>query len=174
MKILIAYATKHNTTAECAYLLKEQLNKHEVDCIRIGKGGENIPELSGYDVVVFGSNVRMAKIDKKLSAYLKENKKSLLERRCAYFLCCGFVDCFEDYLYKNIPEELIDNALTVACFGGSLDKDRAKGIDRLIISMVRSNILGGGDNGQAREDISLPTILEPNIAQFADVIKGKV
>lgn len=173
MKILIAYATKHGTTAECASLLRAQLEHHEVDLIRIGKGGGDIPELCGYDVVIFGSNVRMARIDKTLAAFLRKNKDELSARRCAYFLCCGFVDCFEDYLYKNIPEELIDSADAVACFGGRLDTSRAKGLDKMIISMVRSNILGGGDNGQAREDISLPTVLETNIVQFADAIRGK-
>ena len=141
--------------------------------MRIGKGGEAVPSIENYDVVVFGSSVRMAKIDKSLSEYLRKNTDMLMGRRCAYFLCCGFTDCFEDYLSKNIPECLIANAEAVSCFGGSLDKNRAKGFDRMIISAVRSEILGGGQNGQQRDDISLPTIMETNISQFADSILGR-
>lgn len=173
MKILIAYATKNGTTRECAELLAKQLKNHEIELLRVGKDGEAVPEIDGYDVVIFGSNVRMAKIDRELSEYLKKNEDKITGVRHAFFLCCGFIDCFEDYLYKNISETLIESAETVACFGGSLDKHKARGFDRFVISVVRSNILGGGDNGQAREDISLPTIMESNIVQFANVILGK-
>lgn len=173
MKILIAYATRNGTTRECAEILAGFLKNQDVTLIGIGKGGESIPSIEDYDVVVFGSNVRMAKIDKTLSEYLRKNTDMLLGRHCAYFLCCGFTDCFEDYLYKNIPEELIESAETVSCFGGSLEKSRAKGFDRLIISAVRSEILGGGQNGQQRDDISLPTIMDMNISQFADTILGR-
>lgn len=173
MKILIAYATKNGTTAKCAEILAAHLKNHDVTLLRVGKGGKKIPNIDGYDVTVFGSNVRMTKIDKELSEYLRANTDMLRSRACAYFLCCGFVDCFEDYLYKNIPEILIENSKAVGCFGGSLDKNSARGFDKFVISAVRSNILGGGDNGQEREDMSLPTIMEPNIAQFADCISGK-
>ena len=43
--------------------------------------------------------------------------------------------------------------------------------DKLIVRSVRSEILGGGENGEQREDMSLPTILDENIAQLADLIK---
>lgn len=173
MKILIAYATKNGTTKECAEILASLLKNQDVTLVRVGRGGQDMPSVDEYDVVVFGSNIRMAKIDKTLSEYLHKNADKLSKRRCAYFLCCGFIDCFEDYLYKNIPEKLIESAETVSCFGGSLDKHKAKGFDRFIISAVRSEILGGGQNGQQRDDLSLPTIMDVNISQFADVILGR-
>ncbi len=173
MKILILYATKYNTTEECAGMLADCLKNQDVTLVRVGHGGEDFPSLEGYDIVVFGSSIRMTKIDDRIAEYLNKNKDMLLRRGCAYFLCCGFTDCFEDYLYKNIPEELIENSLSVACFGGRLDKSRAKGVDKLIISAVRSNILGGGPDGREREDVSLPTIMEGNISQFADRILGR-
>lgn len=173
MKILIAYATKNGTTEDCAKILASYLKNHDVTLLRVGKGGEKIPDIDGYDTVIFGSNIRMTKIDKEMSEYLHKNVDMLKNRTCAYFLCCGFVDCFEDYLYKNIPKVLIESSKAVGCFGGSIDKNRVHGFDRFVISAVRSNILGGGDNGQQRDDLSLPTIMEPNISQFADSILGK-
>ncbi|MBE6548343.1 MAG: hypothetical protein E7667_05660 [Ruminococcaceae bacterium] len=173
MKILIAYATKHGTTEDCAKILASHLRNHEVTVLRVGKGGDDIPCVDDYDIVIFGSHIRMTKIDKALGEYLNNNQEMLISKRCAYFLCCGFIDCFEDYLYKNIPESLIENAEAVACFGGRLDKSRAKGMDRFIISAVRSEILGGGADGRQRDDLSLPTIMEVNISQFADVILGR-
>ncbi|MBQ7357537.1 MAG: flavodoxin, partial [Clostridia bacterium] len=77
MKILIAYATKNGTTRECAELLAKQLKNHEIELLRVGKDGEAVPEIDGYDVVIFGSNVRMAKIDRELSEYLKKNEDKI-------------------------------------------------------------------------------------------------
>lgn len=173
MKIVIMYATKYGTTRRCAELLSNNLKNQEVTLLHIGRGGQKIPDISCYDIVVFGSNIRMNKIDRELSEYLKKNQDMLLQMRCAYFLCCGFTDCFEDYLYKNIPERLIENSPSVACFGGRIDPSAARGFDKFILSAARSNILGGGQNGQGRDDISLPTIMEGNISQFADRILGK-
>ncbi len=171
MKILIAYASKYGTTEECAKILAEQFKNHEVAVVKIEKVFE--PNLREYDVVIFGSNIRMAKIDKTLREYLRANENTLSQMRCAYFLCCGFVDCFDEYVENNIPKLLRDSALNISCFGGSMEVSRAKGLDKFIISAVRSDILGGGQNGQERDDISLPTILSTNIVQMADYIIGK-
>lgn len=171
MKILIAYATRHGTTETAARILASHLQNHEVDLRRIPKGFDIDAE--AYDVLIFGSCIRMAKVSRELSSYLKKNRRVLEGKRCGYFLCCGFVDCFEDYVRKNIPPSLLESAEEYACFGGSLEVGDAKGIDRFVISAVRSNILGGGANGQERDDVSLPTILDGNIAQFADKIIGK-
>ena len=59
----------------------------------------------------------------------------------------------------------------MTCLGGSLDPQRFKGINKLIVKSVRSEILGGGDNGDERKDMSLPTIMDENISQLADKIK---
>ena len=40
-----------------------------------------------------------------------------------------------------------------------------------MVKSVRSEILGGGDNGDERKDMSLPTIMDENISQLADKIK---
>lgn len=171
MKILIAYATRHGTTEVAAKMLASHLKNHEVDILRISRGF--CVDTDKYDLMIFGSNIRMAKISRELSQYLKKNEAVLEGKRCGYFLCCGFVDCFEDYIQKNIPGSLLNSAQACACFGGSLEVGDAKGLDRFIISAVRSNILGGGANGQERDDVCLPTVLEGNIAQFADAVTGK-
>lgn len=171
MRILIAYATRHGTTEAAAKMLASHLKNHEVELSRIEKGFDI--DVNAYDFLVFGSCIRMAKVSRELSSYLKKNRQVLEGKRCGYFLCCGFVDCFEDYVQKNIPVSLLETAEACTCFGGSLEVGDAKGIDRFVISAVRSNILGGGANGQERDDVSLPTILDGNIAQFADKIIGK-
>ena len=128
--------------------------------------------ISEYDTVVIGFPIRMARPVKKARRYIKENSAALLESRVAYYMCCGFIDCADEYAEKALKRDLGEKALTVTCLGGSLDPSKFKNVfDKIIIKMVRSEILGGGENGEHREDMSLPTILDENIAQLADLIK---
>ena len=167
MKIAIVYATKSGTVKECADILKKNLKNHEVTLFDLKTDS---PNLADFDLTVFGFSIIMGKPVSVFRKYLKENYKTLLSINAAYYICCGFIDCFEEYIEKAIPKELRDAAVATSCFGGSLEPDRFKGIDKLIVKAVRSDILGGGDNGDQRKDMCLPTILETNIVQFAKSI----
>ena len=167
MKIAIIYTTRGGTTRECAELLARELTAHEVTVADMSAE----PDLAQFDTVVIGFPIRAAKPAKSARKYIKQNISSLLEKRVAYYMCCGFIDCAEEYAEKALPKALKERALTVTCLGGSLDPSRFKGIDKMIVKAVRSEILGGGENGEQRDDMTLPTILDENIAQLADVIK---
>ena len=125
-----------------------------------------------YDTLVIGFPIRMGKAMKIARRFIKKNADELSGRRVAYYICCGFVDCFEEYAVKAIPDGLYERAIAVSCLGGSLEPSRFKGLDRLVVKAVRAEILGGGDNGEQRSDLSLPTVMDENIAQFADKIKS--
>ena len=167
MKIAIIYTTRGGTTRECAELLARELATHEVTVADMSAE----PDLAQFDTVVIGFPIRAAKPAKNARKYIKQNIALLLEKRAAYYMCCGFIDCAEEYAEKALPKALKERALTVTCLGGSLAPARFKGIDKMIVKAVRSEILGGGENGEQRDDMTLPTILDENIAQLADVIK---
>ena len=169
MKIAVIYASVGGTTRECAELLKRELKTHDVELFDMS---EQEPTLSEYELIVIGFPIRMGKMMKKARNYIKTHLDELLKCRVAYYICCGFVDCFEEYAEKTIPEALKERAVAVECFGGSLEPSRFKGLDKLIVKAVRSEILGGGENGEQRSDMSLPTIMDENISQFADKIKS--
>lgn len=169
MKIAIVYSTVGGTTRECAELLKRELKNQEVCLYEIGK---DLPSLADFDVTVVGFPIRFGKIHKKARQFIKEHFEELKGGRTAYFICCGFVDCFEDYAERCLSKDLSERALAVACLGGSLDPSRVKGIDRMIVKAVRAEILGGGDNADQRKDMVLPTIMEENISQFAEKIRN--
>jgi menaquinone-dependent protoporphyrinogen oxidase len=169
MKIAIVYATVGGATKECAALLKNELGTHDVALFELGKDEF---DLSEFDLCVIGFPIRMGKAHKTVRRFFKERIDELKERKMAYYLCCGFVDCFEEYAAKCIPAELLERAVDVACLGGSLDHKRFRGFDRLIVKAVRNEILGGGDNADQRTDMTLPTVMEENISQFAVKLKG--
>ena len=167
MKIAIVYTTVGGATRECAQLLAKQLERHDVTVADM----DNALDIAPFDVVVVGFPVRMGKASKRARKYFKDNANALQNATVGYFMCCGFVDCFDEYKEKVIPRELSERAFDISCFGGSLEPSRFHGLDKIVVKAVRSEILGGGENGDNRSDMSLPTIMDENIAQFADVIK---
>ena len=171
LKIAIVYATVGGTTRECASLLKNELKNHDVTLFEIGK---NEPDLEAFDLVVLGFPIIMGKAVKCARNFIKTYAEQLKNSKTAYFICCGFVDCFEEYAEKCIPKELADAAVDISCLGGSLDPTKFRGLNRIVVKAVRDEILGGGDNADERKDMVLPTIMEENIAQFAEKIKNSV
>ena len=169
MKIAIVYSTKGGTTRECAELLAKELKNSETELFDMSV---REPKLSDYDACVVGFHIRMGKADKRARAYVKAHAAELEKMNAAYFICCGFVDCFEEYAEKSIPRALREKAVALSCLGGSLDPERFKGFDRFIVKAVRAEILGGGENADQRQDMCLPTIMEENISQFADALKN--
>lgn len=168
VKIAIIYTTTGGTTRECGELLLRELAGQDVTLVDM----EASHSLADYDMAVVGFPIRMGKPSKKARRYIKEHKDELLAIKAAYYMCCGFIDCAEEYAEKVLPRDLKERALDITCLGGSLDPLRFKGFDRFIVKAVRSEILGGGNNGEGRDDMSLPTILDENISQLADLIKN--
>lgn len=168
MKIAIIYTTKGGTTRECAYHLAEELKRYDV---WVADMNDPSVDLQKYDLVVVGFPIRMGKACREARKYIKKNTEILSCKTIGFFICCGFIDCFEDYKLKVIPRALAEKAIDISCFGGSLDHKRFKWLDRIIVKAVRDEILGGGDNGDQRDDMTLPTILDENICQFAQNVK---
>lgn len=173
MKILAVYATKTMTCEKCLCELEKCLPQGEITRANI-TNGSCAYDLKDFDFVLIGSSIRMGRINRRVKNYIKDHMNELSGTNYALFLCLGFVDLFDEYARKNFPGKVMDDARAVACFGGEMDLSRQKGIDKLIIKIVRDDIMGGGNNGQPREDISLPTINENNISQLAEIIKQSV
>jgi menaquinone-dependent protoporphyrinogen oxidase len=167
MRIAILYTTKGGTTRECAEQLGRELERHEVTVADMEAG----VDISSFDALVIGFPVMMGKAAKAARRFMKKNEQELVKATVGYFMCCGFVDCFDDYRERLIPSSLRERAFEISCFGGSLEPARFRGMDKIIVKAVRSEILGGGENGDMRDDMSLPCIMDENIAQFADKIK---
>ena len=170
VKIAIIYTTTGGTTRECGELLMRELSGHDVRLIDM----DTSHNVRDYDVAIIGFPIRMGKPAKRARRYIKEHKDELLSVKAAYYMCCGFIDCAEEYAQKALPKDIKAKALDITCLGGSLEPTRFKGLDRFIVKSVRAEILGGGNNGEGRDDMCLPTILDENISQLADLIKNSI
>jgi len=168
MKVLVIYSTKTGSSKLCAQMLKERLeNSFEVSVYDI----ENTPPAPDlFDIAVIGGSVRMTKISKKLKNYLKEHANTLNKMHTALFLCCGFPENFDDYVAMQFPKTVMPS-LGIHCFGGELKPNKLKGVDKLIVKMLRSEITGADFETPEAERQPLPELLPETVRRLADKIR---
>ncbi len=159
MKTAICYATKTGTTKECAELLKKQLP----DAVLCNIESDKIT-LANYDCIVIGGSIRMGKLHKAAVKFMNENKEELMEKKCAFYICNGFPEQAEAFLVQNIDKELLSHSICAATFGGKMDLDKLKGLDRFIAKAV--------GNTMKNDPTKIPKILSENIKQFAENLKN--
>ena len=158
MKTAICYATKSETTKECAELLKKQLPDAILCNVETDKA-----DLTKYDCIVVGGPIRMGKLYKPAAEFISANKIVLMEKKCAFFICNGFPEQTEAFLVQNIDKELLTRSVCAASFGGKMDLDKLKGMDKFIAKAVGNTMKNNPD--------AVPKILPENIKQFADALK---
>lgn len=168
MKVLVIYATKGGVSRRCCEILTEKLQgSMEITLCDIN----NTPPVpNDFDVAVIGGSVRMGSINKKLKAYLKNNAEALNQINTALFLCCGFSENFDDYVSMQIPKSVIPS-LGIHFFGGELKPEKLKGIDKLIVKMVRSSLKSEDFEHPDPDRSPLPEIIPENIIRLADKIR---
>lgn len=127
----IIYATKNGTAQKAAEMISQKLGGCDIFNIDKDKF-----DLSKYDMIIIGSNIRMGTVDKKISKLLLQFIKPISEMRRAFFLCCAFPENESGYLERNIPPQLLDGSVAAMALGGELDKSKLKGIDKMIANMV--------------------------------------
>lgn len=131
METLIVYAGNTGSTEKTADIVSQKLKN-----VKLVNLLQEDPDISKFDLVVIGSNVRFGRLHKKARNFIAKNKKILLEKKAAYYICCGFPEKQKEYFENSIPKELLDKAVIYDSFGGELDLEKQKGIDKLIVKMV--------------------------------------
>ena len=166
MKILIAYAGKTGGTAEMCRLLADHLPAFDVEIADLAK---TAPDPSHFDYVVFGGAIRMGKLPRAARAYQKANEKALSQVPHTLFLLCAFADQFENYAERMFAENLLESADELVYFGGELDLSKQKGIDKLLVRMMRNSVLESEDN-----DATLPGLLPEHVRLLADTLRDRL
>lgn len=125
MSILILYATKTGATKECAELLSQKIN------CTICSIEQSIPNLENYDTVILGAGVRMGKLYKPIKNYMKQHLDILVKKRIAVFICNAYPDTFQKVIEKNLPIELVKQAVCIKSFGGKVPFSNRQNVDWL-------------------------------------------
>ena len=160
MRILIAYAGKTGTTEKAARLLGEKLADVTLRDLTVGS-----PNPKDYDAVIVGGSIRVGTLHKAARKWLIDNWDVLKTKKFGCFICNGFVDQAQQMIQQNFSQELLDMAVCVDSFGGEMNVDRLKGIDRFVVKLVLNSMKGRG-----RQDF-VPCILTDRIQIFANKFK---
>lgn len=136
MKILIAYASSTGTVEKCVNLLKERLPQAEIR--DLGKNRLSPPDPAPYDMVIVGGGIRGGVINSEVQVYLKNCADILAQKKFGVFICCGDDEKSAQLLAKNVPEILLDTAKAAMSFGGELAPERARGIDRFMLKLMKA------------------------------------
>lgn len=174
MKILVAYYSKSGTTEDCANILKKDLaaaNGVLYYDVTLADLSKESPDVMSFDAIVLGTSIRMGKPGKAFAEYIKVNHEALMTKVHGFFICCGMTDDYPGYLEKYIPADLRNTAFGCAYFGADLRPERQRGIDRIVLKMMRAAYFNGNDTNDAESDIAVPTVAEPTISQFAETLK---
>ena len=173
MKVLVIYTSRGGASRSCVELLKEKIE----DCCEVvlcdARETDELPSPDTCDVLVMGGSVRLGQIDKKLKAYLKANVDKINVKPSAFFFCCGLPSELEDYIETQLPRK-IEFSLGIHCFGGELKPQKLKGMDKLIVRMIRSHINSQDFEESDDNHLPLPELLPESVYRLADVIRKLV
>lgn len=163
MRILIAYAGKTGGSGEMCRLLASLLPNHEVV---VSDLTQTPVSPTDFDYVVFGGAVRMGKLHRAARSYIKAHAAVLEKTPHTLFLCCAFADQFENYVDMLFPKGLLETADEAVYFGGELNVSRQRGLDKLLVRMIRSSIIESED-----DEAMLPGLLPEHVRMLADRLR---
>jgi menaquinone-dependent protoporphyrinogen oxidase len=142
-KILVAYATKHDSTAEIAHAIGRVLREagHQVDVRSV----EVVENLKPYTAVVLGSAVYVGKWQPSAAEFLTRYEAELAEREVWLFSSGPTGEGAPETVLKgwDFPEALkpvVDRIQPrdVIVFHGKLDPQKLSFMERLIIKGVKA------------------------------------
>lgn len=143
-KILVVYASKHNSTAEIGTVIGEVLQRAVELQVEV-RPVEEVKEITPYDVIVLGSAVYMAQWQPAATDFLKQHEQELAQRPVWLFSSGPIGQGDPATLLKGweFPETL-QSIVTrikprhIALFHGSLDTTKLNILERTTMKLVHA------------------------------------
>lgn len=140
-KILVAYASRYNSTKEIAERIAAVLNRegYETDCADV----QTITSTKEYDAFVIGSPIYMGKWLVEAMDFLGQNASSLQKVPAAAFSVAGTLK-EENEVAKAMTEKAFQTLriyfvpITTVTFAGKISLKDASWKDRQILKMVQA------------------------------------
>ena len=144
-RILVAYSSKHNATAEIAKVIGEALRKSNSATVDV-QSAEAVQDIASYDAVVLGSAVYMGRWQ-PAADFLKKHEGELAQRPVWLFSSGPTGEGDPQALLKGwkfpIPLQPVADRIKprdVAVFPGKLDPRELNVFDRSVVGMVKAPI----------------------------------
>ncbi len=134
-RVLVAYATKHGSTAEIANAIGARL--HEVGLDADVRPARDVRDLAGFGAVVLGSAVYALRWQGEAVDFLKRHERELAGRP-VWLFSSGPLDRSADDADLPMPKAIVGLAGRIGIrghttFGGRLAPDAKGFVERLII-----------------------------------------
>ena len=136
MKILIAYASSTGTVEKCVNILAQKLPA--ADIRDLTKNKLTPPDPTPYDMVIVGGGIRGGVINSEVQVYLKNCADILATKQFGIFICCGDDNKSMQLIANNVPDILTQTAKACMSFGGELAPERARGIDKFMLKLMKA------------------------------------
>jgi menaquinone-dependent protoporphyrinogen oxidase len=143
-RILVAFASKHHSTAEIAETIGEAL-REAGDLLVDVRSVETVRDITGYDAVILGSAVYAGQWQGDAAAFLRRHEHELAQRPTWLFSSGPTGEGDPETLLKGwkLPEALLPIAehikpRDVTVFHGDLESDRLSMLERLIVKGVKA------------------------------------
>lgn len=134
MKTAVVYASKYGTTERCAEKLAETIGGGS-EAIRLSTGRR--PDISAFDAIVVGGPIYGGRILPAVTEFCESAEDELTRKPLGLFICCFRTGPEADaQLHAAFPAALAAHARVKDVFGGAVDFDRLKLMDRLIMKAV--------------------------------------
>ncbi len=159
MRTLIAYATKHGGTKQCAERLARLLPGAEP--LEITKATRL--DLAPYDAVILGTPIYMGRPRKAMRTFCKRHQSALLEKRLGLFLCCiqDQENLVGEQLAVAYPAPLRERAVAKGALGGVVAYDTLGRFEKYIMDQVAGDLYKQTGHG------AINTISDLKIERFA-------
>ncbi len=143
-RVLVAYATKHRSTAEIAVEIGEVLQKTglQVDIEQV----ENVHDLTRYEIVVLGSAVYMGQWRDEAADFLKKHQQELAQRSVWLFSSgpIGNGDpkaLMKGWVFPEALQPVVDQIKPhdIVLFHGKLERDWLNLFEKAAVKFVGTN-----------------------------------
>lgn len=173
-RLLVAYATKHESTAEIAQLIGRVLRERTGAQVEVTVAASN-PDPTLYDAIVLGSAVYMGKWQPEAAHYLREHA-DVLSTRPLWLFSSGPIGDSGPAAGQpgwEMPEDLLATARSlhprdIAVFSGKLDATKLNWLERGVMSVLHApsgDFRKWDDIGQWAADIATEVMsIIPNLS----------
>jgi menaquinone-dependent protoporphyrinogen oxidase len=137
MRVLVAYDTKHGSSAEAAAAIGTALKARrcEVKIVSLAKGKAGALDLEGFDAAIVGGPVYAGRWSKKAAAFAASLEPRLGGMRLGLF-AIGNAPAQAETTVRALPPNVSAGAERIGAFGGRIDYPKLSGFERLIVRLV--------------------------------------
>lgn len=163
MKTAIIYATKTGTTKKVAKGLAEKI-KGEVKLLPIANVKPGC--LLRYDFVIIAGSIHYGRIQSEIKSFVNKNRATFRGILYGLYIMCMFEEEADEYMKKSFGEDIVENAMITACFGGEVNPNEGNFVTK---KLIKANLKKFEEEGKEP-----PAIRWERVDEFADEINKRI